>query len=70
MMERTNLIECDVKELKECLSKGDAILIDVREYAEFAGGRVPGAKLVPLGDIEKRYTEIPRDRKVYVICRT
>jgi rhodanese-related sulfurtransferase len=65
-----NTIECDVKELKESLSKGEGILIDVREYAEFTNGRVPGAKLIPLGDIEKRYAEIPRDKTVFVICRT
>jgi rhodanese-related sulfurtransferase len=64
------MTECNVEELKEFMSKGEGILIDVREYAEFANGRIPGAKLVPLADIEKRYTEIPRDKTVFVICRT
>lgn len=45
--------ECTVLTLNDELSKGKGTLIDVREYAEFAGGRVTGAKLVPLGEIEK-----------------
>ncbi len=45
-------------------------MIDVREYPEYAGGRVAGAKLIPLGDVEKRYTEIDRSQPVYVMCRS
>jgi rhodanese-related sulfurtransferase len=62
--------ECDVKQLRDCTLNGGAELIDVREYTEYAGGHVRGAKLMPLGDISKRYTEIPRDKPVFVICRT
>lgn len=65
-----NKIECDVTELREQLGNGGCSLIDVREYPEYAGGRVKGAKLIPLGDIEKRYTEIDRANSVYVICRS
>lgn len=65
-----NLIECDVIELKSYLQNGARNLIDVREYAEFSGGRVRGAKLIPLGDIEKRYWEIDRENPVYLMCRT
>ena len=41
--------------LVEVLQSKNYHLIDVREPAEFAGGRVPGAKLIPLGEIEKRH---------------
>lgn len=64
------MTECSVVSLKEKLNKNDAQLIDVREYAEFAGGRVKGAKLIPLGEIENRAGEIDRDKTVYVMCRT
>ncbi|HXG85878.1 MAG TPA: rhodanese-like domain-containing protein [Pyrinomonadaceae bacterium] len=70
MAEILNIVECDVAELKNCLQNGARNLIDVREYAEFAGGRVKGAKLIPLGDIEKRYAEIERDKPAFVICRS
>ena len=61
--------EVDVGGLRKAL-EGGAVLVDVREYAEFAGGRVSGAKLVPLGEIAERAQEIDRDGQVYVICRT
>jgi len=70
MAEILNMVECDVTELKNSLQNGARNLIDVCEYAEFAGGRVKGAKLVPLGDIEKRYAEIDRDKPAFVICRS
>ena len=62
--------ECTVLGLKENLSRNDTTLVDVREFPEFAGGRVPGARLIPLGEIEKRHQEINRDHTVYVICRS
>jgi rhodanese-related sulfurtransferase len=60
---------CDVRELRDAIASG-ATVVDVREYPEFAGGRVPGSKLVPLGDVGARASEIARDAPVYLICRT
>lgn len=70
MAEILNMIECDVTELKNRLQNGAGNLIDVREYAEFAGGRVKSAKLIPLGDIEKRYAEIDPDKPAFLMCRS
>lgn len=70
MAEVLKMTECDVNELKKDLQNGARNLIDVREYAEFTGGRVKGAKLVPLSDIEKRYSEIDRDKTAYLMCRS
>lgn len=62
--------ECTVLGLNEKLSGDSAQLIDVREHAEYAGGRVSGAKLIPLGDIEKRHAELDHTKTIYVMCRT
>jgi rhodanese-related sulfurtransferase len=62
--------ECTVLGLKENLEAANTTLVDVREYAEYAGGRVSGAKLVPLGEIEKRHTELDHRHTVYVMCRS
>jgi rhodanese-related sulfurtransferase len=48
--------------------EGGAPLIDVREPDEFAQARVPGATLIPLGEVADRLGEVPTDRTVYVIC--
>lgn len=64
------MLECTVLELKEKLDRNDCQLIDVREYVEYAGGRVPGAKLIPLGEIERRCSELNPEKQIYVMCRS
>ena len=48
---------------------GSAVLIDVREPWEHAQARIPGAVLIPMGEVPDRLAEIPADRDVYVHCR-
>ena len=45
-------------------------LIDVRRPDEFEVARVPGARLIPLGELVERIDEVPTDGTVYVICAT
>ena len=47
-----------------------AFLLDVREDDEWTAGHAPGAVHVRLGELGARAAELPRDREVYVICRT
>ncbi|MBA2594997.1 MAG: MBL fold metallo-hydrolase [Chloroflexota bacterium] len=47
----------------------DALLIDVREPAEYAWGHVPGAMSLPQADLADRLEELPRDRPLLVICQ-
>lgn len=46
------------------------IILDVREAAEYAFGHVPGAKSIPMGELEARMKELDIDEEIYVICRT
>ena len=62
--------ECTVLTLNEELKTENPQLIGVRENAEFTGGRVAGAKSLPLGELEKRLSELDRVRPIYVMCRT
>ncbi len=65
-----NMSECTVLGLQEQLGAESATLIDVREFPEYSSGRVSGAKLIPLGEIEKRHQEIDHSHTVYVMCRS
>lgn len=47
---------------------GNWTIVDVREPAEFEAGHVPGALLIPLGELRQRWKEIPRDKPVAVYC--
>src|SRR6266566_766973 len=58
-------------EFKELLDKGRRIeLIDVREPAEWQINRIPSAKLIPLGELPSRLTELPQTDPVVVYCKT
>ena len=46
----------------------DDVLIDVREPDEFVQAHVPGAQLVPLSRISASLGELPREKRVYVVC--
>lgn len=59
--------EIDVAELASVRRDG-APLIDVREVDEFGQARVPGAQLIPLGEVPDRVDDVPREGTVYVIC--
>lgn len=57
-------------ELQEQLGRGDVIVLDVREPAEYAFGHVGGAVSIPLGELEERAGELDSEKEVFVICRT
>lgn len=62
-----DLPEIDVNQLAALRAEG-VPLIDVREPDEHEGARVPGAVLIPLGEVADRVAEVPTDQTVYVIC--
>lgn len=63
--------ECSVAQLGEALASGTPpTLVDVREYPEYAAGRIRGSRLIPLGDLERRASELDRGAPVYLVCRT
>jgi rhodanese-related sulfurtransferase len=61
------MLEVDIPTFAAAL-EDDATVIDVREPFEYAGGHVPGAQLIPLGQLTGRVGELPTDQPVYVIC--
>ncbi|MNX11122.1 putative adenylyltransferase/sulfurtransferase MoeZ [compost metagenome] len=59
------------RELAELLGQPDVpLIVDVREPNEFAGGHIPGSRLIPLGSLASRMGELPGDREVVVVCRS
>jgi rhodanese-related sulfurtransferase len=47
-----------------------AFMLDVREPDEWAAGHIPGATLIPLGELAGRISEVPTDRDVVVVCHS
>ena len=57
------------RELKEKLEAGEQPeLLDVREPWEFATVRIEGSRLIPLGDMPDRVSELDPRRETVVIC--
>jgi molybdopterin/thiamine biosynthesis adenylyltransferase/rhodanese-related sulfurtransferase/molybdopterin converting factor small subunit len=53
-------LETTVEELKARIDRGEPLFIlDVREPNEFQIARIPGSTLIPLGELPKRFEEIP-----------
>lgn len=49
-------------------SNRNILLLDVRTPQEFSQGRLPGAVLLPIGDLERRIGEVPRNKSIVVYC--
>lgn len=56
----------------EAVSKQEngSFLLDVREPDEWEAAHVSGSTLIPLGELETRVAEVPRDREIVVVCRS
>ncbi len=62
--------EISVLELSELLERNpDTVLVDVREQEEFEEVNL-GGTLIPLSEFEARWQEVPRDKPVYIYCRS
>lgn len=47
-----------------------AFVLDVREPSEWEEYHVPGATLIPLGELATRLNEVPKDQEIVVMCRS
>jgi len=50
-------------------SRDQYVILDVRSPAEYEAGCVPGAKLLPLSELRRRWQELPRDRQIVTYCQ-
>lgn len=47
----------------------DMLLIDVREPHEYVAGHIPGAFNLPQADLAMRLNELPRHRRLLIVCQ-
>jgi rhodanese-related sulfurtransferase len=64
----TSTPELDIDRFAAAHQSG--VVVDVRERGEYAAGHVPGALLIPMGQLASRMDELDRSHPVYVICAT
>lgn len=62
--------EISATNLKARLDAGDDIqMIDVRQPEEHAFAKIEGTKLIPLGEIMRRMSEIDESRETVIHCK-
>lgn len=59
-----------VGELRSRFASGQPVVLDVREYPEYAEGHVEGARLAPLSALRRDPSQAGEGGEVLLICRT
>jgi rhodanese-related sulfurtransferase len=56
-------------ELSEKLKEGNhTLVVDVRQPEEYREGHIAGSKLIPLGELNKRLNELPKNKEIICVC--
>lgn len=61
--------QINVDKVRE-LVENKAFIVDIRERREYENGHIKGTVNIPLSELRERYKEIPKDKPVYLHCRT
>lgn len=69
LADREGMEVVDQQALLERVGSGDCIVLDVRPPEEYAAAHVAGALSMPLEELERRLSELPRDRQIVAYCR-
>ncbi|MDE2120274.1 MAG: ArsR family transcriptional regulator [Betaproteobacteria bacterium] len=67
--EPSRLTPESARSLLDKVRAGDVMLLDVRPESEFLAAHLPGARSVPLEELEARMRELPRDKDIVAYCR-
>ena len=67
--DRDELQPVALAEFRKLVREGKVTVIDVRPQDEYAAGHIPGALSIPLAELRKRLSDIPKHRDVVAYCR-
>lgn len=66
---RDRVEEVTADELAERIDRGRAVVIDVRPTLEYAAGHIPGARSIPIDQLDDAADSLPRSREIIAYCR-
>jgi rhodanese-related sulfurtransferase/DNA-binding transcriptional ArsR family regulator len=66
---KDSLEPVSVKDLVDRMRGGLVTIVDVRPKEEYGAGHLPGAINIPLADMERNLSKLPRDREIIAYCR-
>jgi len=67
--DRDELQPVALAEFRKLVREGKVTVIDVRPQDEYAAGHIPGALSIPLAELRKRLSAVPKHRDVIAYCR-
>lgn len=59
----------DAETLIDRVKKGEVVAIDVRPIEEYKTAHIPGALALPLQELKRRLSELPRNKEIVAYCR-
>lgn len=69
--EETIIFKMEPEVISKQVGNSEIVLLDVREDSEWDEGHIKGAMHIALGDLNiKTTSEIPKDKPLYVYCRS
>jgi rhodanese-related sulfurtransferase len=69
LTDRETLAAISKEDLARQLAEGAIVVLDVRPSVEFEQGHIVGARSIPIDELERRLTELPRDQEIVAYCR-
>ena len=66
---RKGMEPVDRNDLLKRVKNGDVTVLDVRPAEEYHAGHIPGALSVPLGQLNKLFSKLPKNKEIVAYCR-
>ena len=57
-----------IDELEALIKDGKVLVLDVRTQDSYDAGHIPGARLIPAGEVQNHLKELPRDKMIVTYC--
>lgn len=66
---RSELEPLTLNELFTRLHDPELVILDVRPQLEYKQGHIPGARSIPIEELENRLSELPKEQEIVAYCR-
>jgi phage shock protein E len=63
-------VDVSVEQALTMWQNKQVVIVDVRTPVEYQEGHIPSVANIPLDQLESRMNEVPKDKKVLLICRS
>ena len=67
--DREHLEAITAEQLRARLDQGNVVLLDVRPEVEYRSGHIRGAISIPVADLERRLSQLPKRKAIVAYCR-